>query len=66
MLTHVIRFVGNALAPSVLLVSKNVTCLHEQFTYFFVESCDARFLLGTVTPLFIPASEHSVHGQTWG
>ena len=36
------------------------TCLHEQVTYVFVESCDARTLLGTVTRLFIPASEHSV------
>ena len=35
------------------------TCLHEQVTFVFVESCDARNLLGTVTRLFIPAFEHS-------
>ena len=40
------------------------TCLHEQVTYVFVVSFDARTLLGTVILLFILASEHSVHGQT--
>ena len=34
------------------------TCLREQVTYVFVESCEARTLLGTVTRLFIPASKH--------
>ena len=37
------------------------TLLLGQVTRVFVESFDARTLLGTVTRLFIPASVHSVH-----